>query len=270
MTLFLLALTMVLCGGILPLLLWRHFGFMKTLGLAGIGTGCLLGVIDAGTKLYQPVAWSVAYPYLNTFSLAFRIDALSAFFLIAIFAVCMLAAIYSFHYMDDSSMALRTAANTFFFSLLTISMALVVAADNLITFMLAWELMSLSSFFLVVHSYESRENRRAGYLYFVFSQAGALFIVAAFGIIYAHTGNFAFAGASGLSDTAKILVFVLAFIGLGSKAGVFPFHVWLPHAHPAAPSHISAVMSGVMIKCGIYGIVRIYAILNWPTPVSAS
>jgi hydrogenase-4 component B len=91
-----------------------------------------------------------------------------------------------------------------------------------------------------------------------------MFIFAAFGLIYAHSGNLEFAGAAGLTETAKILVFVLAFIGFGSKAGVFPLHVWLPHAHPAAPSHISAVMSGVMIKTGIYGILRIYTILEGP------
>ena len=267
MVLFILAVAMILCGGILPLLFWRQFGFSKALSLATIGAGCLVGVIDAGAKLHQQGTYSVAYSYLNTFSLAFRIDALSAFFLVAIFAVSMLAAIYGFHYMDDRGKALRTAVNTFFFSVLIAAMALVVTADNLITFMLAWEMMSLSSFFLVVHSYESRENRRAGYLYFVFSQVGAMFIVAAFGVLYAHTGNFGFDGGSSLPDAAKILVFVLAFIGFGSKAGVFPFHVWLPHAHPAAPSHISAVMSGVMIKCGIYGILRIYALLDWPTPV---
>ncbi|MEJ2283372.1 MAG: proton-conducting transporter membrane subunit, partial [Desulfobacterales bacterium] len=87
-----------------------------------------------------------------------------------------------------------------------------------------------------------------------------------FGIIYAHTGNFRFADAATLTDSAKVIVFVLAFIGLGSKAGAFPFHVWLPHAHPAASSHISAVMSGVMIKTGVYGIIRIYTMMDWHTP----
>jgi hydrogenase-4 component B len=144
-------------------------------------------------------------------------------------------------------------------------MALVVTANNLISFILSWEIMSLSSFFLVVYNYETAENRRAGYLYFVFSQVGAFFIFAAFAVMYAHTGSIGFDAAADLPDAAKILVFVLAFIGFGSKAGVFPFHVWLPHAHPAASSHISAVMSGVMIKTGIYGILRVYAVLDWPT-----
>jgi hydrogenase-4 component B len=262
MNLFFLSLAIIFSGGLLSLFLWRQFALMKTIGVIGIGGGCLLGLIDAGTKLFHPGPYTAVFEYLNAFSLSFQIDALSAFFLIAIYAVCLLAALYSYHYMDNSQKAVRTAGNYFFFSLLTVFMALVVTASNLITFMLSWEIMSLSSFFLVIYNYEAEENRRAGYLYFVFSQVGAMFILAAFGLIYAHSGNFGFGDAAALPDTVKIVVFVLAFIGFGSKAGVFPFHIWLPHAHPAAPSHISAVMSGVMIKTGIYGIIRMYVLLD--------
>jgi hydrogenase-4 component B len=264
---FFLSLAIIFCGGLFPLIFWRQFTPMKIIGILGIGGGCLLGLIDAGAKLFHPEPDIAAFDYLNTLSLAFKIDTLSAFFLVAIYTVCLLAAFYSYHYMDNPKKAFRTAGNYFFFSLLTASMALVVTAGNLIAFMLSWEIMSLSSFFLVVYNYEAEENRKAGYLYFVFTQVGAMFILAAFGLIYAHSGNFGFIDAAALTDTTKIIVFVLAFIGFGSKAGVFPFHVWLPHAHPAASSHISAVMSGVMIKTGIYGIVRIYALLDWHTPM---
>jgi hydrogenase-4 component B len=267
MYLFFLPLAIIFCGGFLPLIFWRHFTLMKIIGILAISGGCLLGLVDAGTKLFRPGPYTVSFEYLNTFSLSFKIDALSAFFLVAIYAVCLLAAIYSYHYMDNPKKAFRTAGNYFFFSLLTASMALVVAAGNLIAFMLSWEIMSLSSFFLVVYNYEAEENRKAGYLYFVFTQVGAMFILAAFGLIYAQSGNFGFADAAALPETVKIIVFVLAFIGFGSKAGVFPFHVWLPHAHPAAPSHISAVMSGVMIKTGIYGIIRMYVLLDSHTAI---
>jgi hydrogenase-4 component B len=267
MDLFFLSLAILFGGGLLSLIFWRQFTLMKTIGTLTIGGGCLLGLINAGIQLFRPEPYTAAFDYLNGFSLAFKIDALSAFFLVAIHMVCLLAAVYSYHYLDQPQKALRTAGNYFFFSLLTICMALVVSADNMITFMLSWEVMSLSSFFLVVHNYEAGENRKAGYLYFVFSQAGAMFILAAFGLIYAHSGSFGFADAAALPETVKIIVFGLAFIGLGSKAGVFPFHVWLPHAHPAAPSHISAVMSGVMIKTGIYGILRLYVLLDWHTPL---
>ena len=240
---------------------------MKTVGVLTIGAGCLLGLSDAATKLTIEGSYSAAFRYLEPFSLSFRIDALSAFFLSTIFAVCLLAVLYSFHYMDQAANALRTAVHYLFFSLLIGAMALVVSADNLITFMLSWEIMSLSSFFLVITHFEDAENRRAGYLYLVFSQVGAMFILAAFGVMFTQSGSFEFTDAAGLPEAAKILVFVLAFVGFGSKAGVFPFHAWLPHAHPAAPSHISAVMSGVMIKTGIYGIIRIYTLLDWRTPI---
>ena len=266
MNLFFLSILIIAAGGILPLLSFRQFTLMKILGVLGIGTGCCLGMLDALSKLTHDGSASAAVEYLDRFSLAFQIDGLSAFFLLAIFAVCLLAAVYSFHYMNDSEKALGTAANYFFFSLLVASMALVVVADNMITFMLSWEIMSLSSFFLVIYDHQIPENRKAGYLYFIFSHVGAMFIFTAFGVLYSHTGSFGFE-AAGLSQAAKMLAFILAFIGFGSKAGVFPFHVWLPHAHPAAPSHISAVMSGVMIKTGIYGILRMYSILNLHTPV---
>jgi len=240
---------------------------MKTMAVLTIGAGCLLGLTDAAVKLIHGGSYSAAFGYLNPFYLSFRIDALSAFFLISIFAICLLAVLYSYHYVDHAPDALRIAVHYLFFSLLIGAMALVVTADNLITFMLSWEIMSLSSFFLVITHFENAENRRAGYLYLVFSQAGAMFILAAFGVMFAHSGSFEFSDAAGLPEAAKILVFVLAFIGFGSKAGVFPFHAWLPHAHPAAPSPVSAVMSGVMIKTGIYGIVRMYSLLDWHTPV---
>jgi hydrogenase-4 component B len=264
MPLFVIALLLMVTGGVVPLFLWRQFGVMKMVAAALIGGGCLLGAYTALTSLVGSLTSSVEIVYLNALTLSLKLDPLSAFFVATILAVSALAALYSAHYLDEAERAPRTAAQYLFFSLLVAAMALVVTAANLVTFLLAWELMSLASFFLVAYAYEAGENRRAGYLYLVFSQVGAMFIFAAFGLIYAHSGSLEFSGAKGLTETAKILVFVLAFIGFGSKAGVFPLHVWLPHAHPAAPSHISAVMSGVMIKTGIYGILRIYTILEGP------
>jgi hydrogenase-4 component B len=264
MDLFFLANLIIASGGIIALLTWKKFNLMKTVSVLALAAGCLLGFFDALSKLFKPGEFTAAVDFMNGFSLAFRIDGLSAFFLVPIYAICLLAALYSFHYLDKPEKTLRTAVNTLFFSLLIVSMALVVTADNILTFMLAWEIMSLSSFFLVIYDHQSAENRRAGFLYFVFSHVGAMFILAGFGLIYGQTGSLAFAAAT-LTAPVKTAVFVLCFIGFGSKAGIFPFHVWLPHAHPAAPSHISAVMSGVMIKTGIYGILRIYSLLDLHT-----
>jgi hydrogenase-4 component B len=261
------AVVLILSGGFLSLIFARHAVFSRATATILISAGCLWGLVDAVIKLTGSVTQSVSFQYLNIFSLTFTVDGLSAFFLVVIFMVCLLAAIYSFHYMDHSVSPVKDGANYFFFGLLIASMALVVTAANMITFMLSWEIMSLSSFFLVIYNYHLPENRKAGYLYFVFSHVGAMFIFAGFGIIYKYTGSFGFGAMTALPETAKIWAFFLFFVGFGSKAGVFPFHVWLPHAHPAAPSHISAVMSGVMIKTGIYGILRIYMLLDLPAPV---
>ncbi|MGB7920406.1 MAG: hydrogenase, partial [Desulfobacterales bacterium] len=151
---FFVALALILYGGLVPLFFRRQFAFMKAAGTLSIAFGCLLGLVDAIVKLFHPRIYSASFSYLNAFSLTFQIDALSSFFLITIFAVSLLAALYSFHYMDNPAKALRTAIHYFFFSLLVTAMALVVTANNLISFILSWEIMSLSSFFLVVYNYE--------------------------------------------------------------------------------------------------------------------
>jgi hydrogenase-4 component B len=263
---FFAAIMLILSGGLFSLVFARHKVLSRAAAAILITAGCGLGLLDAVATLTGSVTHSAAFQYLNLFFLRFEMDGLSAFFLGVIFLICLLAAVYSFHYMDDSGSSVRTAVNGFFFSLLVVSMAMVVTAANIITFMLSWEMMSLSSFFLVIHNYQKKENLKAGYLYFVFSHVGAMFLFAGFGLLYKYTGSFGFADVNTLPAAAKTLAFVFFFIGFGSKAGVFPFHVWLPHAHPAAPSHISAVMSGVMIKTGIYGILRIYSLLELPAP----
>ena len=267
MDFFFLSILMMVAGSAFCLIIHKQFFLMKTVGVLAISAGCMIGLINSLIELFRPGTDAVAVNYLHAFSLSFAIDGLSAFFLVAIYFVSFLSALYSFHYLSTPEKSLRTALSYLLFSLLIASMTLVVAAANMITFMLFWEIMSLSSFFLVIYDYQKPENRKAGYLYFIFSHVGAMGILAAFGLIYGFSGAFGFDGAAGLPEQIKIIVFVLAFAGFGSKAGVFPFHVWLPHAHPAAPSHISAVMSGVMIKTGIYGILRMYAALNYHAPL---
>ena len=257
---FFIALGILLVGGVFPLFTHRLFNSMKAGYICITVIGCLIGLY--ALPLGNPGVSAVSWNWLHVFTLSFSLDSLSAFFLIPIFFICPLTAIYSFHYMDKSSQSGRTAVNNFFFTLLIISMALVVTAGNIITFVLVWEIMSLSSFFLVMYEYQRETTRKAGYLYFIFAQAGAMFIFAAFAVAYSHTGSFSFDQFAGIPSQAKLIIFLLALVGFGSKAGIFPVHIWLPHAHPAAPSHISAVMSGVMIKMGIYGIIRLYSLLE--------
>jgi hydrogenase-4 component B len=256
------ALAVILAGGILPLLLYRHFKVMKASAVIATAIGSLLGLMALLPALQDTGPPTTTWAWQQFLTLTFSLDSLSVFFLIPIFLICPLAALYGFHYMDKSEEAWRIAVNYCCLSLLIVSMVLVVCADSLMTFALAWELMSLTSYFLVVHEFHKKETRAAGYLYFVFAQAGAMCIFAAFGLIFSATGSFAFDGLDQLPSRLKLAVFILVLLGCGSKAGIFPLHIWLPHAHPAAPSHISAVMSGVMIKMGIYGIFRFYMLLG--------
>lgn len=262
MNTFFLALILIGTGGFQALFSFKSFKLMKFSAILAIASGCGLATYDAASRLLQHTAPAgVCWGWLHSFTFSLTIDAVSAFFLVPVFIISGICAVYSFQYLHDEKRAIGVAANYFFYAILIISMALVVCAGNLVTFALAWELMSISSFFLVIYNVHHRATMQAGYLYFIFSHAGALFIFAGFGFFFAYTGNFSFAGLAALPESIKMIAFLLILIGFGSKAGVLPLHIWLPHAHPAAPSHVSAVMSGVMIKMGIYGIVRFYILL---------
>jgi hydrogenase-4 component B len=265
-TLF-VSIAVILAGGVAGLLFWRQFTFMKIVAIATTSVGCGIGLMFTFPKLISGAADAVSFNWLHLFTLAFKLDSVSLFFLIPIFLVSPLALVYSFHYLENKNKKLRAGVNYFFFSILIASMALVVVSANMITFLLVWELMSLSSFFLVMYDYESYGNRKAGYLYFIFAQGGAMFLFACFALVYSHTASFDFASFAAIPEPTKLIVFILAFLGFGSKAGIFPLHIWLPKAHPAAPSHVSAIMSGVMIKMGIYGIFRVYLLLAAETPL---
>ncbi len=259
---FQLSLAIIVAGGAFPILTYRHFRLTKCLYIGMTTAGCLSGLYSIFAGLPDPGGLGWSWSWLHSFTLSFAFDSLSFFFLVPVFLICPLAALYSFCYFDSAEHSWRTAISYLFTNLLIVSMALVTAAANMVSFALVWELMSVSSYFLVMYDYEKKETRKAGYLYFLFAQAGALLIFAAFGVIFSHSGSLDFQQASTIPALAKLVVFSLAFLGFGSKAGVFPIHIWLPHAHPAAPSHISAIMSGVMIKMGIYGILRMYFILQ--------
>ena len=152
--------------------------------------------------------------------------------------------------------------------MLIASMLLVVTCQNALMFLICWEIMSLSSFFLVIFENEKKEVLKAGIKYLVFMHFSVLFIIMAFAILSITSGSLDFSSfAFALQHNKHLanLVFILAFIGFGTKAGFVPFHNWLPDAHPAAPSHVSAIMSGVMIKTGIYGILRILSLIHTPS-----
>lgn len=259
---FLLSLAIIVAGGVLPLLTYRQFVLTKCIYIGVTTIGCISGMYSIFSAISHPESLNWSWSWLHSFSLSFTFDSLTFFFLLPIFLISPLAAIYSFCYFERAENSFRTAISYLFTNLLIVSMALVTAASNMLAFALVWELMSISSYCLVMYDYEKAATRKAGYLYFLFAQAGALLIFAAFGVIFSHTGSLDFNQIAAVPESTKLIVFFLAFLGFGSKAGIFPLHIWLPHAHPAAPSHISAIMSGVMIKMGIYGILRVYFLLG--------
>ncbi len=267
MNTFLLSLALILAGGALSLLSWRRFALSKYVSAGIVACASLAAFLTIFTAAEEPESLSWSWTWLRIFVLDFSLDRLSIFFLVPIFLITPLATMYGCQYFADGAKSWRSAINVFFTAFLVASMAMVVAAGNMLSFAIAWEMMSISSFVLVLYDYEKQESRLAGYLYFLFSQAGALLVFAAFAIIYSHTGSFSFEGANSLPLSSKSAVFLLAFLGFGVKAGVMPGHIWLPHAHPAAPSHISALMSGVMIKMGIYGILRMFFLLGDSDPM---
>ncbi|MFA5903650.1 MAG: proton-conducting transporter membrane subunit, partial [Desulfobacula sp.] len=175
---FFISILIILAGGFSSLILAKKAKPARMVSVFLISLGCLWGLVDVTSKLLQSVTAEKSFEFLTVFSLSFKMDGLSAFFLFVVFAICLLSSIYSYHYMGHEKKPVRVAANYFFFSILIASMALVITASNILAFMLSWEAMSLSSFFLVIYNHEASENRKAGYLYFVFSHVGAMFILA--------------------------------------------------------------------------------------------
>ena len=237
-------------------------------GCVGAVAGCALGLIPALRVLLRSTPESLTFPWsipLASFSVG--VDPLSAFFLLLVFGLSALAAIYGAGYLRHDGRT-RTAA-WLWFNLLIASMALVVVARNGLLFLVAWEAMTLASYFLVTLHHGRREVRHAGRTYLIAMHIGTAFLMVFF---------LALSGTSSSLDIGPIergavppllapgALFLLALVGFGTKAGLMPLHMWLPEAHPAAPAHVSAVMSGVMIKMGIYGLLRTLPLLGPPPP----
>ena len=198
------------------------------------------------------------------------VDRLSAIFLLIMAVASVATLIYSKGYVEHYLKRMSTAHLSLHYVslvLLAVSMMTVVVAGGGFSFLLSWELMTISSFILILFEAERTEVRRAALNYLVMMHIGFMFLVAAFATVYAAEGGTTFAALAGYFSTHDALpVTALFVLGFGMKAGMFPMHVWLPEAHPAAPSHVSAVMSGVMIKTGVYGIMRVVAqISSMPT-----
>jgi formate hydrogenlyase subunit 3/multisubunit Na+/H+ antiporter MnhD subunit len=223
------------------------------LGATTIALGIAVSSLLAGGGRANALSLPVGLPWLGAH---FRLDALAAFFLLVVNLGGATASLYGLGYGRHEEVPARVLP---FFPAFLAGMNLVVLADDAFTFLFTWEFMSLSSWALVMAHHRRPGNAAAGYIYLLMASLGTLALLLAFGLLAGQTGGYAFEAIRSTAQSAHIagLVLALALVGAGSKAGLVPLHVWLPLAHPAAPSHVSALMSGVMTKVAVYGFVRI-------------
>ncbi len=238
------------------------------IGAGGVLVVCVVALIPTvrvlagGPPQSARWAWDQAHG-----AFCIGLDALGAFFLLPVVVLSALAAVYGSDYLLAYRGRKSLASSWCFFTMFVAGMIMVIIARTALLFLASWELMSISAFFLVTFEHEKAEVRRAGWVYLVATHLGVAFLFATFVLLGRHAGSLEFAAFErmpALDDFWSGLIFVLALIGFGAKAGFVPFHVWLPEAHPAAPSHVSALMSGVMIKMGLYGLLRVLTFLGPP------
>lgn len=254
--LFIIALLVLVTGILFPLATAsRNQRIHRTIShgctVAGSAALALLALLILITgeglslTVYQPIA---------ELSLSFSVDRLAAFFLLLIALVSACVALYAAEYVEHLEGGSRRNLLCACTNLFIIAMALVVVSANTVAFLVFWELMAGCSFLLVMYDYAGPEIRKAGIFYFVMTQLSTLFVMLGIVLLYGQTGSFAFThtGVSLLST----LAFIALLLGFSIKAGVIPFHKWLPYAHPASPTPLSALMSGVMLKIAVYGLLR--------------
>jgi hydrogenase-4 component B len=254
-----LAVITALCSGVFALILKRWSTISKLVSfflLGGSGVAATISGILAITS-HELISYQINSGFPDIVW-QFRLDSLAGFFLAVVGIIVVSVAIYAIGYMRSYEKQRPIIGMTFFTGLFVAGMYLVLLANDVFSFMLAWELMSISSYFLVAYHHENTANRSAAFVYLLMAHLSGLFILFSFGILvkFSHSFDFTAMHAIPLSPVWASIAFLAAFIGFGMKAGIVPLHVWLPRAHPVAPSHISALMSGVMLKVAIYGLLR--------------
>ncbi|MBI3466852.1 MAG: oxidoreductase [Planctomycetes bacterium] len=270
MNVLLAAVILQVAAGIIAFMLSKWPRAATVLGAGGAALGCLAGLAPVLQVLLTGLPQSLDLPWDASHG-PFRVelDALGAFFLLPVLGLSALAAVYGGDYLLAYRDRKSLGGPWFFFNMFVAGMAIVVVARTAFLFLVAWEVMSLSAYCLVTFEHEKSEARQAGWVYLIATHLGVAFLFLAFSLLGYHAGSLefeAFQKIPSLSAGWSGLLFVLVLIGFGAKAGFVPFHVWLPEAHPAAPSHVSALMSGVMIKMGLYGILRLLSFLGPPAP----
>ena len=257
--LFLIAVALLVAGIFLPLAFSRRdMKSVRTLAsactilasflLAAVSVFILLGSETLAFTAFQPFA---------LFSVSFVIDRLAAFFVLIIAAVSACVTLYATEYNEHLDGGSRRNLLTGCTNLFILAMVLVVVSANTFSFFFFWELMAASSFILVMYEFDKPETKKAGIFYFIMTQLSTMFVLIGIIALYIQTGSLAFSAARSPATPLLVVAFLSLFIGFSIKGGIIPFHKWLPYAHPASPTPVSALMSGVMLKIAVYGLVRV-------------
>src|ERR1017187_1919824 len=266
-TLLPLGLLVYVLGCAAGLLFLRHeklanlcsFGCTTLAALCG-GIACVMS-LTAGPAA-APIQLQLLPTLIPYVQFTVRLDPLSAFFGLLVSLLSFALSLYSLGYARGFYGRKNVGVLGAFFNLMLLATTLVVMADNAFFFLMVWEIMALSAYCLVSFEHEKPETRSAGVLYFVMSHIGTGCIMLGFLLLFQASGDYGFAGFHALGDKmspgSRDAAFLLFLIGFGVKAGIVPLHTWLPAAHPVAPSNVSAFMSGVLIKTGIYGMTRVF------------
>ena len=262
-SLVLVAMLLAACCGV-PGLFVRNGRMGQMLATAGALIAALLAIPSAISLLLCQrtatftIAWNLPF---DTCEIA--LDPLSCFFVIPIFLVFLCGSVYANGYWPAATHRSSEPWLTFFYGILAAAMVLVVVARNGVLFLIAWEIMALAGYFLLVTEHGEEDVRTAGMVYLVATHVGTAALIVLFSLLRLHGASFLFPGAGALHVAAApaSVLFIMALIGFGSKAGLMPLHIWLPSAHANAPSHVSAMLSGVMLKMGIYGLLRFLSLV---------
>ncbi len=258
----LLAIALMLLSGLPGCLLSARSAAGQRLAVGLLLAGSLLGLAAVALAFGAPQAPALSLPWgLPLSRFAVGLDTLSAVFLLPVFVVPACGAVYGLGYWKQAEHPANGRRLNLAYGVLAGAMALVVIARDGMLFLLAWEIMALAAYFAATAEDDKPEVRRAGWIYLIATHVGTLCLFALFALWRHATGSFALEAHLGLPAATANALFALALVGFGFKAGLMPLHVWLPGAHANAPSHVSAVMSGVMLKMGVYGLVRLTALL---------
>ncbi len=264
--LILIAAALQACSGLPGLLGTRRSRWGERTAAAMITLAAalgLLGVLLPVDANITPLSASWGLPW-GKFAVA--LDPVSRAFLLPVFLIPALGAVYGLGYWRQADHPGNGRKLRLFYGLMPAAMAIVVVAHDGVLFLIGWEVMAIAGFFLVSTEDDQQASREAAWVYFIAAHLGTLCLFGMFAVMHSAVGSFDFDAIAASHMTAPLTTaaFVLALVGFGTKAGLMPLHVWLPGAHASAPSHVSAVLSGVMLKMGIYGLVRMTSLLPVP------